>query len=124
MNMKKNVLPEFQSYLRSNSHWASEFLAFSASHSSLSRDLQIQTFFDYLREQKQVADWQVKQADNTVTLYVSKFLDRNESFSHHTHHQEIKTLSGSSDRTGVRSLSLEFLKVGAYCNTPLQSLSE
>jgi hypothetical protein len=77
MNMKNEVLPEFQNYLRSNSlvqekyipfyaHWASKFLAFSKNDPHLSRDLQVRKFFNYLKTQKKIADWQVKQADNTV----------------------------------------------------------
>ncbi|MEN8263262.1 MAG: integron integrase [Nitrospirota bacterium] len=105
--MKKNVLPEFQNYLRSNSlvqekyipfyaNWAREFLNFKANQSNLSRDLLIQKFFDYLRDQKRIADWQVRQADNAVTLYASKFLDGTKSASHSTQPEEVKTLSGSS----------------------------
>ena len=71
--MKNEVLPEFQNYLSSNSlvqdkyiryyaHWASTFLAFSKNHSNLGYNLQIQKFLDFLKTQKNINDWQVKQA--------------------------------------------------------------
>ena len=84
--MKNNTLPEFQNYLRSNSlvqekyipfhaHWASTFLAFSESNRNLSRDLQVQKFLNYLKAQKDIADWQIHQADNAVQVFVNQFLD-------------------------------------------------
>jgi integron integrase len=104
--MREIVLPEFQNYLRSKSlvnekyipfyaHWASKFLAFSENDPNLSRDLQVQKFFNYLKTQKNIADWQVKQADNAVTLYMNQFQDRNESPSSQS--QESKQLSASSE---------------------------
>ncbi len=82
--MRKIVLPEFQEYLRSKSlvnekyipfyaHWASKFLAFSTSNNNLSRTLQTQKFIDYLKSHEKIADWQLKQADNAVTLYMNQF---------------------------------------------------
>ena len=106
-NMRKITLPEFQDYVRSQSlvtekyipfyaHWASKFLAFSKDYPKLSRDLQIQKFFNYLTTQKNIADWQIRQADNAVTIYVHQFLDRNES-SAPSGSEEPKHSSGSSD---------------------------
>ena len=103
--MRQIVLPEFQDYLRSKSlvsekyipyyaHWARNFLAFSKNHSNLNRDLQIQKFLDYLREQKSISDWQVKQADNALILYVNQFMDKHASPSSQS--QEIKHLPASS----------------------------
>lgn len=105
--MRKITLPEYQDYLRSKSlvtekyipfyaHWASKFLAFSKDDSHLSRDLQVQKFFNYLRTQKDIAEWQVKQADNAVTLYVNQFLDRDES-PHTSVSQETKPLPAGSE---------------------------
>jgi hypothetical protein len=106
MSMKNQILPEFQNYLRSNSlahekyipfyaHWARNFLDFSKNNSNLSYDLQIQKFLDFLKAQKNINDWQVKQANNAITLYINKFLDRNES----TSFTGAQTLSDSSEIT-------------------------
>jgi hypothetical protein len=59
MSMKKEVLPEFQNYMRSNrlvqekyisfyASWARKFLTYSSSRADLSLDLQIQQFIDHL----------------------------------------------------------------------------
>jgi integron integrase len=82
----KNILPEFQNYLRSNSlvtekyipfyaHWARSFLSFSKNCNNLSNELQIQKFLDFLEGQKNISDWQVTQAHNAVILYVNQFLN-------------------------------------------------
>ncbi len=95
MNMNKTDLSEFQEYLRSNSlvqekyirfyaQWASKFLAFSTRNNNLSHDLQVQKFNNYLKIHEKVADWQVKQANNAITLYVHQFKNRNEGSSPQT----------------------------------------
>ena len=105
--MKNIVLPEFQKYLHSKrlvhekyirfyAHWASIFLAFSKNNGNLSHDLQAQKFLDYLRSQKEIADWQVKQADNAVQLYVNQFLDSSKSPSDPIQPRETKNISVSS----------------------------
>ena len=92
--MKNNTLPEFQKYLRSKNlvnekyikfyaNWARKFLAFSDSNRNLSRDLQVQKFLNYLKAQKEIADWQVKQADEAIQLYVNQFQGVGVSTSHH-----------------------------------------
>ncbi len=84
--MKSVLLPEFQEYLRSKSlvnekyiqfyaHWASQFLVFSTSNNNLSHDLRVRKFTDHLESNAKIADWQIKQADNAVRLYVHHFLD-------------------------------------------------
>jgi hypothetical protein len=90
--MKNIILPKFQEYLRSKSLinekyisyyalWARIFLAFSKSNGNLSHDVQVQKFIDYLKSQKGIADWQVKQADNAIQLYINQFSDSVESTS-------------------------------------------
>ncbi|GBD95238.1 MAG TPA: hypothetical protein ENG83_00345 [Nitrospirae bacterium] len=81
--MKNKVLPEFQEYLRTKSvfhekyirfyaHWASKFLSFSKSNGHLSYVLQVQKFLDFLKTQKNINDWQVKQAlESSQLLAVS-----------------------------------------------------
>lgn len=88
--MKKNVLTEFQEYRRSNSlvhekyipfyrHWASKFLLFLRKNSELSHDLRVLKFINFLESNEKIADWQVRQADNAITLFVHHFLGRNKS---------------------------------------------
>jgi hypothetical protein len=84
--MNSNVLPEFQSFLLSNSlvskkyitfyaHWARKFLMFSRGHKNLAPDLKVGEFLNYLRSQKNISEWQVKQADDAIRLYFNHFLD-------------------------------------------------
>jgi integron integrase len=80
------ILPEFQDFLLSRSlvparnapfyaHWVSEFLAFSNKNQDLGPDLRVQKFITLLKSQKKIADWQVKQADGALRLYVHHFPD-------------------------------------------------
>ena len=105
--MRKIILPEFQEYLRSKSivtekyipfyaHWASKFLAFSKDDQNLTYDLQVKKFINYLKSDEKIADWQVKQADNAVTLYVNQFPGTCEPF-HSSSSQETKHLSAGSE---------------------------
>ncbi len=104
------MLPEFQEYLRSKSlvtekyipfyaHWASKFLAFSTSNNNLSRTLQIQKFIDYLKSHEKIADWQVKQADNAVTLYMNQFQGKKDVSIAASDHK-IKLPSSNADVLG------------------------
>jgi hypothetical protein len=90
--MKKITLPEFQEYLRTKSlvkekyipfyaNWASKFLTFTGNEGNLSYDLQVQKFLDLLKGQENIADWQVKQAEDAIQLYVNQFIDGSESQS-------------------------------------------
>jgi hypothetical protein len=90
--VKKLTLPEFQEYLRTKSlinekyipfyaNWASKFLAFSRNEGNLSHDLQVRKFLDLLKGQENIADWQIKQANDAVQLYVNQFIDGSESQS-------------------------------------------
>ncbi len=82
--MRKIVLPDFQEYLRSKSlvqekyipfyaHWASKFFAFSTSNKHLVQSLQVRKFTDYLKNQEEIADWQLKQAGNAITIYLYQY---------------------------------------------------
>ena len=90
--MKKTTLPQFQEFLRTKSlvkekyipfyaNWASKFLTFSENEGNLSHDLQVRKFLDLLKGQENIADWQVKQAEDAVQLYVNQFMDGSESQS-------------------------------------------
>ncbi len=84
--MRNRILPEFQDFLLSRSlvpaknapfyaHWVSKFLAFSNKNQDLGPDLRVQKFLTLLKSQKKIADWQVKQADEALRLYIYHFLD-------------------------------------------------
>jgi hypothetical protein len=83
--VKNRILPEFQDFLLSRSlvpeknvsfyaHWVSKFLAFSNRNEELQPDLRVEKFLNYLKSQKNIADWQIKQADDALRLYIHHFL--------------------------------------------------
>jgi site-specific recombinase XerD len=83
--MKNRVLPEFQDFLLSRSlvpeknvsfyaHWVSKFLAFSNKNDELQPDLRVEKFLNELKSQKNIADWQIKQAEDALRLYIHHFL--------------------------------------------------
>ena len=91
--MKSNVLPEFQEFLGSKSlvnekyitfyaHWASNFPAFSKSNDNFSHEVQVRKFTDYLKSNDNIADRQIRQADNAIQLYVHHFRDNGELAPH------------------------------------------
>ena len=84
--MKDRILPEFQDFLISRSlvpeknvsfyaHWVSKFLAFSNRNENLGPDLKVEKFLNHLKSQKNISDWQIKQADDALRLYIHHFLD-------------------------------------------------
>ena len=83
--MKNNILPEFQNFLLSRSlvpekhvafyaYWASKFLSFSNNNENLSVDLRIKKFINHLKAQKNISDWQIRQANEALQLYSGNFL--------------------------------------------------
>lgn len=88
--MKNKTLPEFQSFLLSRSlvpeknvsfcaYWASKFLSFSNNNENLTPDLRVREFLNHLRQQKNITDWQLRQADDALRLYMNHFLAGNTS---------------------------------------------
>jgi hypothetical protein len=84
--VRDRILPEFQDFLLSRSivdaknvpfyaHWASKFLAFSNKNQDLTPDLRVQKFLNHLKSQKNIADWQSRQAEKALRLYIHHFLD-------------------------------------------------
>jgi len=80
------ILPEFQDFLLSRSlipakntpfyaYWVSKFLTFSNKNQDLGPDLKVQKFLTLLKSQKKIVDWQVRQADEALRLYIHHFLD-------------------------------------------------
>ncbi len=81
---KKTLLPEFQEFLRVNklapenhipylASWIGRFLAFL--NKSEGRDINSITFdfIDTLRADKNITDWQVRQAEDALLLYLDRF---------------------------------------------------
>jgi integron integrase len=88
--LANNVLPEFQEFLLSRSlapaknapfyaHWVSKFLAFSNRNQGLGPNLKVEKFLNQLKSQKKIADWQIRQAEDALRLYVHHFLDSKKS---------------------------------------------
>lgn len=86
--MVSKILPDFQKFLLSRklipeknvafyAYWVSKFLAFPNSSEDLAPDLRVREFLNHLRQQKNIADWQLKQADEALRLYIDHFLDGN-----------------------------------------------
>ena len=87
--MEENtVLPEFQEFMRARrivpdnqipfcARWASKFLAFLNKNAFTKTDIALIQFIDFLKKNNNLQDWQIKQAENAVRLYVDNFLAGN-----------------------------------------------
>ncbi|HUL22983.1 MAG TPA: integron integrase [Thermodesulfobacteriota bacterium] len=84
--MRNRILPEFQDFLLSRSlvpaknapfyaYWVSKFLIFSNKNQDLGPNLRVEKFLTLLKSQRKIADWQVRQADEPLRLYIHHFLD-------------------------------------------------
>ncbi len=80
----KDTLPDFQSFLRSGklapeknipflALWASRFLFFIAGKSHADSGALIIEFLDSLKAQENIADWQIRQAEEALLLYLNHF---------------------------------------------------
>jgi len=83
--VRDRILPEFQDFLLSRSlvpeknlpfyaNWVSKFLAFSNRNDDLAPDLKTEKFLNELKSQKNIADWQIRQAEEALRLYFHHFL--------------------------------------------------
>jgi integron integrase len=88
--MFNGTLPEFQKYLISHkfvseknvsyyAYWVSKFLRFSNNNRGLGQDLLVRKFLGHLRAKKDIADWQILQAEGALRLYIEHFLMGNTS---------------------------------------------
>ncbi|MFZ5985988.1 MAG: hypothetical protein ACOYWZ_02560 [Bacillota bacterium] len=84
--MKNTILPEFQKFLLSRglipekniffyAQCVSKFLAFSNKNEDINFDLRIEKFLNHLKSEKSISDWQVRQADNALRLYINHFFN-------------------------------------------------
>jgi integrase len=80
----REILPDFQGYLRKRAivpeknipfyaWWASRFLSFSNKTEHLPLDIRIEHFLKEIQVNKQLADWQLRQAEEAVRIYVTQF---------------------------------------------------
>jgi len=78
------VLPDFQEFLKSRrlvpdnqvsfyARWVSRFLSFLNQNSLSESDTALRTFISSLTEDQHLQDWQIKQAEHAVRLYVDTF---------------------------------------------------
>ena len=84
------ILPEFQEFLISRefvskknasyyAYWVSKFLDFSNHNEELPLDMRIAKFISLMKKQKNIDDWQVKQAYRALQLYIDHFVKRDTS---------------------------------------------
>jgi len=81
---QQDILPAFQVFLRTRrsvpeknipfyAWWASRFLAFGNKNEHLPLDIRIEQFLKEIQLNKPLADWQLRQAEEAVRLYVNQF---------------------------------------------------
>ena len=79
-----SILPEFQDFLLSRrlvpeknipfyAHWVSKFLAFSNINRELDQDALVAEFLYSLKSKKNISDWQARQAEEALRLYLHHF---------------------------------------------------
>ena len=84
-----SILPEFQRFLIARrlvpqknvpfyAYWVSKFLYYSNNNEDPDLDMRIRKFLKHLGD-KEVADWQIKQAQTAIQLYIGNFLNGDES---------------------------------------------
>lgn len=54
--------------------WASRFLSFGNNNEHLPLDIRIEQFLKEMETKKKLADWQLRQAEEAVRLYITQFL--------------------------------------------------
>ncbi|MFH1798334.1 MAG: integron integrase [Candidatus Omnitrophota bacterium] len=85
--MVKRYLPEFQKFLITKqfareetapfyAYWVSEFLKFANDNKNFTLDINRVTFLKNLPARENIADWQVKQAENALRLYFEQFFKK------------------------------------------------
>jgi len=80
----ETLLPDFQNFLSSRrlvpkknlpfyAYWVSKFLDFSNYNQEMTLALRRKQFLNLLKNQKDIKDWQVRQAENALLLYFDNF---------------------------------------------------
>lgn len=81
---KEIILPDFQAFLRTRNlvnekyipyfaHWVSRFLYFCNNNTQSDHARLILEFMDSLKKDKNISDWQLRQAQQAVQLYLDNF---------------------------------------------------
>ena len=122
-----SILPEFQSFLRNRgivtenkisyyAFWANRFLAFNNDHEDLPLDVRIEGFLGSLQVKgKAPADWQIRQAEEAVRLYVGHFISGDTSrLSPNT---DPASMSNSDDRTALIEKTRELIRLKHYASS-------
>jgi len=84
----KSILPDFQAFLMSSklvpekhipyyAHWAGKFLAFSNRSRQTDLNFLVAEFFHFLNSEKNIADRQIRQAEEALRFYLHHFKGNN-----------------------------------------------
>ncbi len=79
------LLPDFKKFLLDRhlvpeknapfyAYWANKFLFFSNKNEDMNQDLKIAEFLDHLKKHENIADWQIRQAEEALRLYLDHYL--------------------------------------------------
>ena len=79
--IKESILPDFQEFLRSRklvpdknisyyAHWVSRFLHYCNKNKQLDHNKLVMEFMDSLQKNNNIPDWQIRQAQQAVQLYL------------------------------------------------------
>ena len=82
--IKESILPDFQEFLRSRklvpdknisyyAHWVSRFLHYCNKNKQLDNNKLVMEFMDSLQKNNNIPDWQIRQSQQAVQLYLVNF---------------------------------------------------
>jgi hypothetical protein len=82
--IKESILPDFQEFLRSRklvpdknisyyAHWVSRFLHYCNKNKQLDHNKLVMEFMNSLQKNKNIPDWQIRQSQQAVQLYLINF---------------------------------------------------
>jgi integron integrase len=120
--MKNTSLSDFQNFLRSKSliqekyipfyaHWARKFLLFLKSSDQLHQDLCIENYINYLKTQPSITNWQIRQADEAVRLYVYHYCGGELS----DHHPNVtQAIEGETDISDIIEKTRKVMRIRHY----------
>jgi integron integrase len=81
----QDLLPDFKKILLDRhlvpeknapfyAYWANKFLSFSDKNEDMNQDLKIAEFLDHLKKHENIDDWQIRQAEEALRLYLDHYL--------------------------------------------------
>lgn len=121
--IRQKLLPEFQDYLLARkvvagknipffAWWVSQFLAFNNGNEHLPLEVRIDLFLRQLEGKKPLADWQRRQAEESVRLYVEHFLSGNTAKL--SPNMQASGQSGTQDRQELIVKMRELIRLKHY----------